>query len=48
MYLRNDWEDTLYHRIVQSKLGAPDKYVYSDVILSYLARSLGAEWHAFE
>jgi len=30
MYLRNDWEDTLYKRILQSPLGAKDKYVYSD------------------
>lgn len=30
LYLRNDWEDTLYKRILDSKLGPPDKYVYSD------------------
>ncbi len=30
MYMRNDWEDTIYNRILQSKLGPPDKYVYSD------------------
>jgi len=30
MYMRNDWEDTIYSRILQSKLGPPDKYVYSD------------------
>jgi beta-glucosidase-like glycosyl hydrolase/CubicO group peptidase (beta-lactamase class C family) len=30
MYMRNDWKDTLYARILQSKLGPPDKYVYSD------------------
>ncbi len=30
MYIRNDWEDTLYKRILQSKLGPKDKYVYSD------------------
>jgi beta-glucosidase-like glycosyl hydrolase/CubicO group peptidase (beta-lactamase class C family) len=30
MYMRNDWEDTIYTRILQSKLGPPDKYVYSD------------------
>lgn len=30
MYIRNDWEDTLYKRILDSKLGPPDKYVYSD------------------
>ncbi|HEY4208309.1 MAG TPA: glycoside hydrolase family 3 N-terminal domain-containing protein, partial [Puia sp.] len=30
MYMRNDWEDTIYSRILTSKLGPPDKYVYSD------------------
>ncbi len=30
MYIRNDWEDTLYKRILDSKLGPSDKYVYSD------------------
>jgi CubicO group peptidase (beta-lactamase class C family) len=30
LYLRNDWEDTLYKRILQSPLGPKDKYVYSD------------------
>jgi len=30
LYLRNDWEDTLYNRILQSNLGPKDKYVYSD------------------
>jgi CubicO group peptidase (beta-lactamase class C family) len=28
--MRRDWEDTLYKRILQSPLGAKDKYVYSD------------------
>src|SRR5258708_1633263 len=30
MYIRNDWEDTLYKRILDSKLGQPYRYVYSD------------------
>jgi CubicO group peptidase (beta-lactamase class C family) len=30
MYMRNDWKDTMYTRILQSKLGPADKYVYSD------------------
>jgi len=30
MYLRNDWEDTIYRRILDSKLGPENKYVYSD------------------
>ncbi|MFX6011201.1 hypothetical protein ABTE87_21155, partial [Acinetobacter baumannii] len=29
LYLRNDWTDTLYKRILQSKLTPPGKYVYS-------------------
>jgi len=30
LYIRNDWEDTLYKRILQSDLGPKGKYVYSD------------------
>lgn len=30
LYLRNDWVDTIYQRILTSKLGDHDKYVYSD------------------
>ncbi|HEY6976571.1 MAG TPA: serine hydrolase, partial [Chitinophagaceae bacterium] len=30
MYMRKDWIDTMYTRILQSPLGPPDKYVYSD------------------
>ena len=30
MYMRNDWRDTMYARILQSPLGVPHKYVYSD------------------
>lgn len=30
LYLRNDWEDTLYSRILSSRLGPKDKYIYSD------------------
>jgi beta-glucosidase-like glycosyl hydrolase/CubicO group peptidase (beta-lactamase class C family) len=30
LYLRTDWEDTMYLRILQSRLGPKDKYVYSD------------------
>lgn len=30
MYMRHDWLDTIYKRILQSKLGPADKYVYSD------------------
>ena len=30
LFMRNDWRDTMYSRILTSKLGAPDKYIYSD------------------
>jgi beta-N-acetylhexosaminidase len=30
LYIRNDWEDTMYKRILTSKLGPSGKYVYSD------------------
>jgi beta-N-acetylhexosaminidase len=30
IYIRSDWEDTLYERILQSGLGPAHKYVYSD------------------
>lgn len=38
MYLRNDWEDTLIQRILQSKLGTKDKYVYSDNDFIFLGK----------
>ncbi len=30
LYLRNDWNDSMYKRILTSKLGPTGKYVYSD------------------
>jgi beta-N-acetylhexosaminidase len=42
LYLRNDWEDTLYKRILQSKLTAPDKYVYSDNDFIFLGKIVEA------
>ncbi|MBS1920007.1 MAG: serine hydrolase [Bacteroidetes bacterium] len=30
LYMRNDWEDTMFRRILDSKLGPQGKYVYSD------------------
>ncbi|MEO6455099.1 MAG: glycoside hydrolase family 3 N-terminal domain-containing protein [Ginsengibacter sp.] len=30
LFLRNDWGDTMYKRILQSPAGPSDKYVYSD------------------
>lgn len=38
MYLRNDWEDTLMQRILTSKLGAKEKYVYSDNDFIFLGK----------
>jgi beta-glucosidase-like glycosyl hydrolase/CubicO group peptidase (beta-lactamase class C family) len=42
LYLRNDWEDTLYKRILQSKLTAPGKYVYSDNDFIFLGKVVEA------
>lgn len=42
LYLRNDWEDTLYKRILQSKLTAPGKYVYSDNDFIFLGKIVEA------
>lgn len=37
-YLRNDWEDTLLNRIVQSPVSAGEKYVYSDNDFIFLGK----------
>ncbi|MBA4197859.1 MAG: serine hydrolase [Chitinophaga sp.] len=42
LYVRNDWEDTLYKRILQSKLTAPNKYVYSDNDFIFLGKIVEA------
>ena len=42
LYVRNDWEDTLYKRIVQSKLTAPDHYIYSDNDFIFLGKIVEA------
>lgn len=42
LYLRNDWEDTLYSRILKSKLTAPEKYVYSDNDFIFLGKIVEA------
>lgn len=42
LYLRNDWEDTLYKRILQSQLSAPGKYVYSDNDFIFLGKIVEA------
>ena len=38
LYLRNDWEDTLKKRIIQSKLSASGHYVYSDNDFIFLGK----------
>lgn len=38
LYVRNDWQDTLYKRILTSKLTAPNKYVYSDNDFIFLGK----------
>ncbi len=38
IYLRNDWQDTLFKRILKSPLGPPNKYVYSDNDFIFLGK----------
>lgn len=38
MYMRRDWTDTLYKRILQSRLGEPHKYIYSDNDFIFLGK----------
>ncbi len=42
LYVRNDWEDTLYKRILTSKLTASNKYVYSDNDFIFLGKVVEA------
>jgi beta-glucosidase-like glycosyl hydrolase/CubicO group peptidase (beta-lactamase class C family) len=42
VYLRNDWEDTMFHRILKSKLGPTGKYVYSDNDFIFLGKIVEA------
>lgn len=42
MYLRNDWVDTMYQRILQSRLGPEGKYVYSDNDFIFLGKIVEA------
>jgi beta-glucosidase-like glycosyl hydrolase/CubicO group peptidase (beta-lactamase class C family) len=42
LYIRNDWRDTMYKRMVQSKLGPSDKYVYSDNDFIFLGKIVEA------
>lgn len=38
LYMRTDWRDTMYKRILQSTLGPQDKYVYSDNDFIFLGK----------
>ncbi|MEO5985147.1 MAG: glycoside hydrolase family 3 N-terminal domain-containing protein, partial [Ferruginibacter sp.] len=38
IFMRREWQDTLYKRIKMSKLGPTDKYVYSDNDFIYLGK----------
>ena len=42
LFMRNDWRDTLYSRILQSPLGPADKYVYSDNDFIFLGKVVEA------
>ena len=42
MYMRNDWTDTMYKRILQSDLGRPKNYVYSDNDFIFLGKIVEA------
>lgn len=38
IYLRNDWNDTIFNRILKSPLGPPNRYVYSDNDFIFLGK----------
>ncbi|MEO8567611.1 MAG: glycoside hydrolase family 3 N-terminal domain-containing protein [Ginsengibacter sp.] len=42
MYMRNDWEDTIYKRIIDSKVGPREKYIYSDNDFIFLGKIVEA------
>ena len=42
LFLRKDYNDTMYHRILQSALGAPNKYIYSDNDFIFLGKVVEA------
>jgi beta-glucosidase-like glycosyl hydrolase/CubicO group peptidase (beta-lactamase class C family) len=42
LYLRKDWQDTIYKRILDSKLGPQNKYVYSDNDFIFMAKVVEA------
>lgn len=42
IYLRNDWVDTMYARILQSEVGPQGKYIYSDNDFIFLGKIVEA------
>jgi beta-N-acetylhexosaminidase len=42
LYLRNDWNDTIFSRILKSPLGPANKYVYSDNDFIFLGKIVQA------
>ena len=42
MYMRSDWRDTLYKRILESPLGSTGKYIYSDNDFIFLGKVVEA------
>ncbi|HRN71498.1 MAG TPA: glycoside hydrolase family 3 N-terminal domain-containing protein [Ginsengibacter sp.] len=42
LYLRTDYEDSIYQRILNSKLGPQDKYIYSDNDFIFLGKIVEA------
>lgn len=45
MYMRKDWIDTIYERILQSPLGPTGKYIYSDNDYIFLGKVVEAITH---
>lgn len=42
IFLRSDWQDTMYHKILLSKLSEPNKYLYSDNDFIFLGKIVEA------
>lgn len=42
MYIRNDWQDTMYKRILDSRLGPQGRYIYSDNDFIFLGKVVEA------
>lgn len=42
MYMRDDWQDTMYHRILQSALEPEGQYIYSDNDFIFLGKIVEA------